>query len=86
MFYDNSAHNTKHKPSAHAMEKLADIAGAADGLPTGEVNFTVREKLEAFGYIKIVSGQTIYKSHPPGKLIDFMIITDKGWNALRGNR
>lgn len=75
-----SALNTKHQPSKHAMEQLARVM--RNPFPAQEVNFTVRDKLLAFGFIEIKPGTSPFTSHKTGRLVDFMHITMKGAAAL----
>lgn len=70
--------NPKKPPSAHAMRCLANTP-----CPSQEVNFTVRDKLLQFGYATIERRQSPYKTHKPGTLIDFLVATDAGIEALK---
>lgn len=73
--------NPKNPPSAHAMGVLTRVK--SEPFPVQEVNQTVAKKLLQFGYIRVVERDSPYKTHPPGKQVDFMVITEKGETALR---
>ena len=46
------AFNTKNPPSKHAMDELYSVGNQGEaGKPAQEMNFTVRDKLLAFGYV-----------------------------------
>ena len=75
------AFNTKHKPSEHAMGKLEEISW--EPIPYQELNFTVGDKLRAFGYIETFRDGSPYKTHKEGHKITWCRITDKGSSALR---
>ena len=72
--------NPNNPPSPHAMGVLQRINQKP--FPVQEVNQTVSRKLLQFGYIRTEERLSPYKTHPPGKLVNFMIITDKGLIAL----
>lgn len=81
------AFNTKHQPSRHAMDKLDLIAGyGADGMPAQEVNFTVRDKLLAFGYVTMRDAPSAgwYSTHKATDTRPFLYITVEGYTALKG--
>lgn len=69
-------------PSDHAMDCLASLLHHPDGKPCQEVNFTVRDKLLQFGYIKVRQAPSPYKSHARDRRVDCMFITDAGRDAL----
>ena len=73
--------NPKNPPSAHAMGVLTRVK--TDPCPVQEVNQTVSRKLLQYGYIRIEERPSPYKTHPPGKLVNYMVITEKGETALR---
>ena len=73
--------NPNNPPSAHAMGVLARVKEKP--FPVQEVNQTVSRKLLQFGYIRVVERPSPYKTHPPGKLVNFMVITEKGEIALK---
>lgn len=73
--------HTRTPPSKHAMDRLRQIIVNSGSLPCQEVNFTVRDKLHAFGYIEIVWGASPYKSHKPGHRIQWMQVTETGRKA-----
>lgn len=70
--------NPKKPPSAHAMSCLNSTP-----CPAQSVNFTVRDKLLQFGYARLERRPSPYKTHKPGTLIDFLIATDAGIEALK---
>ena len=72
--------NPNKPPSQHAMSVLHQVADRP--FPVQEVNQNVSKKLLQFGYIRTEERITPYKTHPPGKLVDFMVITEKGLEAL----
>jgi hypothetical protein len=81
---DNStgigANNTKHPPSAHAK---ACLSRAADRpYPAQEVNFTVRDKLLAFGYAELVDRPSPYTTHKKGRTVPFLVVTMAGLRYL----
>jgi len=76
------AKNTRHPPSAHAMDCLA--RAAHDPYPAQEINFTVRDKLLAFGYARTEPRPSPYKTHKPGTTVDYLVVTDAGRQALKG--
>ncbi len=73
------AYNTKTRPSLHAMKRLADCV--REPFPAQEVNFTVRDKLHAWGYVTIEQRPSPYKTHK-GRKIDFLVATPAGIAAL----
>ena len=78
------AYNTRNPPSAHAMEVLGRVW--ADPFPAQEMNFTVRDKLCAFGYITLEQRLSPYKTHraeKTGHKVDFAVITEAGLKALK---
>lgn len=80
------AFNTEHQPSKHAYDKLREVSNAgSDGIPAQEVNFTVKNKLLAFGFISLRDGPShhVYSTHRVGQTVPFMHVTDKGREALR---
>jgi len=78
---DNSAKNTRIPPSKHAMGVLRNLK-AMGPCPVQEMNFTVRDKLMAFGYIELYDAPSPYKTHKPGRMVEFAKITDAGRSAL----
>ena len=83
------AFNTKRPPSDHAIGKLLAVASYGEsGMPAQEMNFTVRDKLLAFGYIRVELRPSSgwYKTHGPNKRVDFAIVTEKGIEFLRSQR
>lgn len=78
---DVGAYNTRHQPSRHAMDCLARAAFRP--FPSQEINFTVRDKLIAFGYAELVDMPSPYKTHKPGTRISFLVATDAGRAALK---
>lgn len=79
------AFNTRKRPSDHAMQVLRQVRSYGDkGIPAQEMNFTVRDKLHAFGYICLRDAPSDgwYKTHKPGRTVTFAFITEKGRSAL----
>lgn len=68
-------------PSKHAMACLGLCP-----LPAREVNFTVRDKLLMFGLAALESRPSPYKTHKPGTMIDYLVATEAGREALRQSR
>lgn len=76
------ASNTKTPPSDHAMSCLLRLYRYGPH-PSQEVNFTVRDKLAAWGYVTLEDRPSPYKTHKPGKTVLFMVATPEGEAALR---
>ena len=79
------AYNTDNPRSDHAMKVLRKVASYGMlGMPAQEMNFTVRDKLNAFDYIEIYPAPSHgwYKTHKEGRVVDFAYITPKGRQAL----
>lgn len=74
------ANNTRHPPTAHAMDMLRKAFNKP--FPSQEVNFTVRDKLMAFGYAKLERRLSPYKTHKIGTMVDFLVCTPAGRDAL----
>ena len=74
------AYNRKTPPSPHAMDCLRRCIRAP--FPAQEVNFTVRDKLLAWGYATIEPRPSPYKTHKPGRQVDYLISTDAGRAAI----
>lgn len=77
---DVGAFNTKTPPSKHAMACL-DRAWVKP-YPAQEVNFTVRDKLMAWGYVDLVDMPSPYATHKAGRTVPHLVITDAGRAAL----
>lgn len=79
------AKNTRIPPSDHAVKCLRRIS-IEQGLFASNVNFTVRDKLYAFGYISLTykDATATFKSLKKGSTRMFMEITDNGRAALKG--
>lgn len=75
--------NPHNPPSNHAMGVLVRIA--KEPFPAQEVNQTVANKLLQFKYIRMEERPSPYKTHPPHTLVNFMVITTKGLQALRSH-
>ena len=73
--------NRKNPPSAHAMGVLHRVS--QNPVPVQEVNQTVSRKLLQFGYIVVEDRPSPYKTHKPGRMVPFMVPTEKGLNALK---
>ncbi len=77
---ENIGHVRADKPpSKHAMTCLYYCPR-----PAQEVNFTVRDKLLQFGYARLESRPSPYKTHKPGRTVDYLVATVLGIAALAG--
>ena len=76
--------NPNNPPSEHAMGVLLRVSQRP--FPVQEVNQTVSRKLLQFGFITVEERTSPYKTHSPGKLVNFMVITQKGKIALHNHK
>lgn len=76
--------NPNNPPSNHAMGVLMRVEQRS--FPAQEVNQTVSRKLLQFGYITTEERPSPYKTHPPGTLVNYMVITQKGRIALHSHK
>ena len=64
--------NTRNPPSDHALGVLRNCP-----MPAQEMNFTVRNKLLAFGLIRLEDRPSPYKTHKAGATVAYAIPTGK---------
>lgn len=76
--------NKNKAPSKHAMDCLA--RAMRQPYPAQEVNFTVRDKLMQFGYAKLEGRPSPYKTHKRGRMVDYLVCTEKGAAAVGAMR
>lgn len=81
---DNSHTHLDRSPGARAFGVLSRVAN--EPFPAQEITRPLVQKLLRFKFIRIEERKTPYKTQPAGTLIEYIVITDLGRQALESHK